>query len=134
VNFGSHGAKAVTSRCRDSCAASWRSRSPAKAPKITGLRWGELAALRVANVDLLRGRLYITAAVTEIGGVADLRALQRLVGHRSATTTLDVYGDVLDQTVDSVADRLDEAYTAGSVSSRSPDVSSTMLPMPRSDR
>jgi integrase len=34
----------------------------------TGLRWGELAALRARRVDLLRGRLEITEAVTEING------------------------------------------------------------------
>jgi integrase len=35
-----------------------------------GLRWGEAAALKVRNVDLLRRRLEIVAAMTEVGGVA----------------------------------------------------------------
>jgi integrase len=34
-----------------------------------GLRWGEMAALRVRGVDLLRGRLVIDEAVTEVNGV-----------------------------------------------------------------
>jgi integrase len=34
----------------------------------TGLRWGELAALSVASVDLLRRRLQITRAVAEADG------------------------------------------------------------------
>lgn len=34
----------------------------------TGLRWGELAALRVGRVDLDRGRLGIVESVTEING------------------------------------------------------------------
>ena len=33
-----------------------------------GLRWGELAALRVQSLDPLRRRLLITEAVTEVGG------------------------------------------------------------------
>ena len=33
-----------------------------------GLRWSELAALRVRNVDLLRRRLNIEQAVTEVNG------------------------------------------------------------------
>lgn len=34
----------------------------------SGLRWGELAALRVADVDTLRGRLRVRRAVTEVNG------------------------------------------------------------------
>jgi integrase len=34
----------------------------------SGLRWGELAALRVRDVDLLRGRLSVRRAVTEVNG------------------------------------------------------------------
>ena len=34
----------------------------------TGLRWGEAAALRVGRVDVLRGRLEITEAMTEVNG------------------------------------------------------------------
>jgi integrase len=34
----------------------------------TGLRWGELAALRVRNVDVAKRRLHIVESVSEIGG------------------------------------------------------------------
>jgi integrase len=34
----------------------------------TGLRWGELAALRVSRVDLLRRRLHVAESVTEVDG------------------------------------------------------------------
>ena len=34
----------------------------------SGLRWGELAALRVRDVDLLRGRLRVRRPVTEVNG------------------------------------------------------------------
>ncbi len=37
----------------------------------TGLRWGELGALRIRNVDLVRGRLIIEASVTEVNGTLE---------------------------------------------------------------
>jgi integrase len=158
-----------------------------------GLRFGELAALRVRRVDLLRRRIEIAEAVTEVGGRAvfgtpkthqrrsvplrrslvdalgeqmagkapddyvfpadkggvirlrnwrrqvfdpaaraaglpcvtplDLRhtaaslavsaganvkAVQRLLGHASAAMTLDVYAGLFDDDLDALADRLDE--------------------------
>ena len=36
----------------------------------TGLRWGELAALRVKRVDLQRRRLLVAESVTEVNGKA----------------------------------------------------------------
>jgi integrase len=35
----------------------------------TGLRWGEMAALKVKRVDMLRRRLDVAEAITEVGGV-----------------------------------------------------------------
>jgi integrase len=160
----------------------------------TGLRFGELAALRVGRVDLMRRRLAVTESVTEIqgkavfgtpkthhqrsvpfprsllqamtalvagrdphellftgpgGGVlrvgnfrrrvfdaaardaglegltphelrhtaaslavsagANVKAVQRLLGHASAAMTLDVYSGLFDDDLDAVADRLDQA-------------------------
>jgi integrase len=34
----------------------------------TGLRWGEMAALRVESFDMLRRRVHIRQAVAEVGG------------------------------------------------------------------
>ena len=160
----------------------------------SGLRWGELAALRVRDVDLLRGRLRVRRAVTEVNGrlvwttpkgkearsvpvpaflrheleqavdhrgtddllfpaprggvlrvrsarrawfdaavtAAGLRGLtphmlrhtaaslavsaganvlvvQRMLGHKKASMTLDVYSDLFDVDLDDVAGRLDSA-------------------------
>jgi integrase len=36
----------------------------------TGLRWGELAALRVGRVELDRRRLLVAESATEVDGVA----------------------------------------------------------------
>jgi integrase len=164
----------------------------------TGLRWGEMAALRVCDVDMLRRRVNVSRSVTEAGklvwrtpktgerrsvpfpavladelaplmagnaredllftnthgGVlrnshfrqdvfapavracqkidetfptitphdlrhtaaslavsagANVKALQRMLGHAKASMTLDVYADLFDEDLDGVAARLDAA-------------------------
>ena len=40
---------------------------------------------------------------------ANIRAIQRMVGHAKASMTLDVYADLFDEDLDGVADRFDEA-------------------------
>lgn len=162
-----------------------------------GLRYGEAAAIRVRNVDLLRGRIRVAQAMTEVHGKvvfgtpkshaartvpvprflravleqemagkapddlvftspggqplrntnfrrrswskaievlgldgltphdlrhtaaslavdagANVKAIQRMLGHASAAMTLDVYADLFDESLDHVADRLDAAYEA----------------------
>lgn len=163
----------------------------------TGLRWGELAALRVRRVNLLRRRLEVAESVTEVeghlvfdtpkshqcrsvpiprfladalaqhlagkgpddlvftargGGVlrnnnfrrdvfdqaaidaglpgltphelrhtaaslavaagANVKAVQRMLGHASAAMTLDVYAGLFADDLDALADRLDQAAGA----------------------
>ncbi|WP_372433876.1 tyrosine-type recombinase/integrase [Micromonospora coerulea] len=160
----------------------------------TGLRWGELAALRVRRVDLVKRRLLVAESVTEVNGRAvfgtpkthqrrsvplprflvepiaaqvagrpgdelvftspagdvlrnnnfrrrvfdraaesvglagltphelrhtaaslavaegaNVKAVQRMLGHASAAMTLDVYADLFEDDLDQVADRLDRA-------------------------
>lgn len=174
----------------------------------TGLRWGELAALRVRSVDFERRRINVTENAVEVGGVihvgspktyktrsvpmpqfllpylkdqmkgkelddplfaghggdymrrtrtstgskswfktalrnaaldpmtihdlrhtaaslavssgANVKAVQRMLGHASAAMTLDVYSDLFDDDLDAVADRLDQAVAATSVSKMRP--------------
>jgi integrase len=161
----------------------------------TGIRWGELAALRVSRIDLIRRRIYIAESVTEVAGGrldwglpktherrwvpvprflvddltahvaargpedlvftssrgavlrvggarrswfdravrlsgvpegfhphelrhtgaslavsagANVKAVQRMLGHAKASMTLDVYADLFDDDLEAVADRLDE--------------------------
>jgi integrase len=171
-----------------------------------GLRWSELAALRVRSVDLLRRRLAIAEAMTEVNGArivwgtpkshearsvpiprslvdelaehlagkapdalvfttpsgtplrnrnarrtwfdpaaeaigqpgftphelrhtaaslavsagANVKAVQRMLGHASAAMTLDVYSDLFENDLDAVADRLDEVRAASRVAPRLP--------------
>jgi integrase len=164
----------------------------------TGLRWGEMAALRVQDFDMLRRRVNVSRSVTESGGLvwstpktwerrsvpfpavladelaalmvgkgrddlvftdlrggvlrnsnyrarvfqpavekcrkaddtfpsitphdlrhtaaslavsasANVKAVQRMLGHAKASMTLDVYADLFDEDLDGVADRLDVA-------------------------
>jgi integrase len=168
----------------------------------TGLRWGELAALRVRRVDLVRRRLLVAESVTEVNGRAvfgspkshqrrsvplprflvaplavhmagrsgddlvfpspggevlrnnnfrrrvfdraaesvglagltphelrhtaaslaiaegaNVKAVQRMLGHASAAMTLDVYADLFEDDLDQVADRLDRAATRAAADS-----------------
>jgi integrase len=167
----------------------------------TGMRWGELAALRVSRVDLLRRRIHVAESVTElsdgrldwglpksherrwvpvprflvddltehvagkapdelvftsprgallrvrgarrawfdravetsgtpedfhphelrhtaaslaVSAGANVKAVQRMLGHAKASMTLDVYADLFDDDLEAVAERLDEvARSAG---------------------
>ena len=160
-----------------------------------GLRWGELAALRVGRVDTMRRRITVAESVTEVAGTltwgtpkthqqrsvpiprfliteldalkagkgptdllftgarggvlrnmnfrrdvfddaaesvglkgltphelrhtaaslavssgANVKAVQRMLGHASAAMTLDVYSGLFDDDLDGLADRMDEAH------------------------
>lgn len=170
---------------------------------LTGLRFGELVALRVSRVDLMRRRIDVAESASEVGGVlafgapkthqrrsvpiprslvdelaalaagkgqgdllftapeggplrlmnfrrrvfdpavraaglggltphelrhtaaslavsagANVKAVQRLLGHASAAMTLDVYSGLFDDELDALADRLDLAVIAGAETSR----------------
>jgi integrase len=165
----------------------------------TGMRWGELAALRMSRVDLLRRRIHVAESVTElsdgrldwglpkvherrwvpvprflvddlaqqvagkapdelvftspraallrvrgarrawfdraveasgmpegfhphelrhtaaslaVSAGANVKAVQRMLGHAKASMTLDVYADLFDDDLEAVADRLDEIARA----------------------
>jgi integrase len=165
----------------------------------TGMRWGELAALRVSRIDLMRRRIHVAESVTEVNGGqldwglpksherrwvpvprflvddlaehvarkapddlvftspkgavlrvggarrswfdravevsgmpaglhphelrhtaaslavsagANVKAVQRMLGHARASMTLDVYADLFDDDLEAVADRLDEIARA----------------------
>ena len=166
----------------------------------TGLRWGEAAAIRVRDVDLVRRRIRITASVTEVNGHlvwgtpktharrtvplprflaaelvplvhgrdgdavlfrspqgavlrvrnfrrtvfdpavrrvgppgfhphelrhtaaslaiasgADVKVVQMMLGHKTATMTLDLYGHLFPDRLDDLADRMDAAVCAPDV-------------------
>jgi hypothetical protein len=53
-----------------------------------------------------------TAASLAVAAGANVKAVQRMLGHASAAMTLDVYADLFGDDMDAVADRLDEAAAA----------------------
>jgi integrase len=50
-----------------------------------------------------------TAASLAVSAGANVKAVQRMLGHAKASMTLDVYADLFDEDLDGVADRLDAA-------------------------
>jgi integrase len=176
----------------------------------TGLRWGEMAALRVQDFDMLRRRVNVSRSVTESGGLvwstpktwerrsvpfpaalceelaalmvgkrrddlvftdqrggvlrnsnwrarvfrpavakcqladetfptitphdlrhtaaslavsahANVKAVQRMLGHAKASMTLDIYADLFDEDLDGVANRLDAAIKSTADALRTAD-------------
>jgi len=51
-----------------------------------------------------------TAASLAISAGANVKAVQRMLGHASAAMTLDVYADLFDDDLDAVANALDAAF------------------------
>lgn len=56
-----------------------------------------------------------TAASLAIAARADVKVVQQMLGHKSATMTLDLYGHLFGDRLDEVADALDEAAAAALV-------------------
>ncbi|MDN5977426.1 tyrosine-type recombinase/integrase [Acidipropionibacterium jensenii] len=54
-----------------------------------------------------------TAASLAIASGADVKAVQRMLGHKSARMTLDLYGHLWDSALDLVASAIDERIQAG---------------------
>ncbi len=52
-----------------------------------------------------------TAASLAISAGANVKAVQRMLGHASAAMTLDTYADLFDDDLDGVSKALDEART-----------------------
>lgn len=69
-----------------------------------------LAAVREADADFPKVTphdLRHTAASLAISAGANVKAVQRMLGHASAAMTLDVYADLFDDDLDAVAEALD---------------------------
>lgn len=67
-------------------------------------------AARAAGLDGLTPHdLRHTAASLAVSAGANVKAVQRMLGHASASMTLDVYAGLFDDDLDAVADRMDAA-------------------------
>lgn len=69
-------------------------------------------AVKAAGLPTLRLHdLRHTAASLAVQAGANVKAVQRMLGHKSASMTLDVYADLFDSDLEGVAIRLDEAVS-----------------------
>lgn len=62
-----------------------------------------------------------TAASLAIASGANVKVVQQMLGHKSATMTLDLYGHLFGDQLDEVADRLDVAAREAAVAPPLPD-------------
>lgn len=86
-------------------------RSPGRVQRGRRLWWQ--AAVEAAGLEYLRIHdLRHTAASLAVQSGAHVKAVQRMLGHRSAAMTLDRYADLWDSDLDAVAGSLDRARAA----------------------
>jgi integrase len=82
----------------------------------TGSRsWFKTGLKRAGLGPMTLHDLRHTAASLSISAGANVKAVQRMLGHASAAMTLDIYADLFDDDLNAVSDRLDEAYGRSSV-------------------
>ncbi|WP_244277478.1 tyrosine-type recombinase/integrase [Geodermatophilus obscurus] len=74
--------------------------------------WFDAAARAIGEPGLTPHELRHTAASLAIKSGANVKAVQRMLGHASAAMTLDRYADLFDDDLDDVADRLDALRAA----------------------
>ncbi|HEY7815167.1 MAG TPA: AAA family ATPase, partial [Nakamurella sp.] len=72
--------------------------------------WFNPAAGAIAEPGLTPHELRHTAASLAVSAGANVKAVQRMLGHASAAMTLDRYADLFDDDLDAVAERLDAVY------------------------
>jgi integrase/DNA-binding transcriptional ArsR family regulator len=70
----------------------------------------DAAAVKAGLDGLTPHELRHTAASLAVSAGANVKGVQRMLGHASAAMTLDVYSGLFDDDLDGVADRLDEAH------------------------
>jgi integrase len=81
--------------------------------------WFDKAAAAIGEPGLTPHELRHTAASLAVSAGANVKAVQRMLGHASAAMTLDRYADLFEDDLDAVADRLD--VVRGSARGRSAD-------------
>ncbi|MGH8963692.1 MAG: tyrosine-type recombinase/integrase [Jatrophihabitantaceae bacterium] len=74
--------------------------------------WFDRAVAAVGEDGLTPHDLRHTAASLAVSSGANVKAVQRMLGHASASVTLDIYTDLFESDLDAVADRLDELRAA----------------------
>lgn len=84
-------------------------------------RWAFDKAAEAAGLSgLVPHELRHTAASLAIGAGADVKVVQKMLGHKSATLTLDLYGHLMPDGLDVVANAMDAGYNAARESAAYP--------------
>lgn len=79
-----------------------------KHPKVkSGSSWFHTACVKAGVPRMTIHDLRHTAASLMVASGANVKVIQRQLGHASASMTLDVYADLFDDDLDVVRDRLD---------------------------
>lgn len=91
--------------------SNWRSR--VFAPAVTACQGGDESFPSITPHDLRH-----TAASLAISAGANVKAVQRMLGHAKASMTLDVYADLFDTDLDAVAVELDAAIKAAAMEAK----------------
>ena len=77
--------------------------------------WFDSAAEMIGHEGLTPHEMRHTAASLAISAGANVKAVQRMLGHASAAVTLDVYSDLFDSDLDAVSAALDVALAAAAI-------------------
>lgn len=91
-------------------------------------RYFDRAATAVGLDGLTPHELRHTAASLAVRSGANVKAVQRLLGHASAAMTLDVYAGLFEDDLDAVASRLDAAAREADVSKMCPGAHVVEMP------
>lgn len=83
------------------------------------------AAAKIGLKGLIPHELRHTAASLAIAAGANVKDVQNMLGHKSAAMTLDLYGHLLDDAPDAVADRMSAARAQAVVSPACPQTTSS---------
>ena len=90
-----------------------------------------LRAIQETGLDRLCPHdLRHTAASLAVSSGGNVKAVQRMHGHKSAAMTLDVYANLFSDDLDRLADRLDAAGSDSRTASRRPESSPTVVALP----
>ncbi len=85
--------------------------------------WFNRAALEAGTPGLTPHELRHTAASLAVRAGANVKALQRMLGHASAAITLDIYADLFDDDLDAVGGSLDALRRNSLVAPMRPEAS-----------
>lgn len=113
-----------------------RGRSSRYGPDVAAAAWDAPALEHFAVVDVGSGDrdfprltphdLRHTAASLAVSAGANVKAVQRMLGHASAAMTLDRYADLFDDDLDAVAVALDVAASSAVVPKACPPAAPTL--------